>query len=65
MHQQLEPFIGNIEGFIKFLTEMLGWEIEIDDKRIRIDENKEYCVCPIAEGTEGKVTFGLRDDAAY
>lgn len=65
MEQQLEPYIGDIEGFIKFLTESLGWVIEVDEKRIRIDENKEYCVCPIAEATEGKVSPGLCDCSAH
>ena len=65
MDQQLEPYIGNIEGFMRFLTETLGWVVEMDDKRIRIDENKEYCVCPIAEATEGNVPSGLCDCSAH
>lgn len=65
MDQQLEPYIDDIEGFIKFLTETLEWIIEMDGQKIRIDENKEYCVCPIAEATEGKVSSGLCDCSAH
>lgn len=56
MDQLIEPFIGNLEAFIVFLTKEWGWIVNYDDQEhvIIADENKEYCVCPIVRSMEGK-----------
>lgn len=65
MDQQLKPFIGDIDSFINYLTETLGWVIERGSERIRIDENKDYCVCPIAEALGNRVSPALCDCSAH
>ena len=50
MEEALEPYIGDLDGFIFFLTKTYGWIITRgeDGKTIYADENKNACVCPIA-----------------
>lgn len=53
MDELLADYVGNIEGFVTFLTEQWGWIISYDKTNgiIIADENKPNCVCPIvAEG---------------
>lgn len=57
MESALEPFVGDLEGFISFLTETYDWKITCSDdgKTIYADENKDFCVCPVAEKLKGDV----------
>jgi hypothetical protein len=50
MDSQLAEYEGNIDKFIAFLQNNWGWKVDYDkEKKILIaDENKNYCVCPIA-----------------
>lgn len=54
----LENYIGNLQGFISFLDAEWGWKTTIskDGNTILVDENKDYCVCPIAEKVKGEVS---------
>ncbi len=49
MNAVLEPYKGNLSGFIAFLEQEWGWKVVFNpDKKILIaDENKAKCVCPI------------------
>jgi len=49
MDDLLEEYVGNLDGFVTFLTEQWGWKITYDKENgiIIADENKSKCVCPI------------------
>lgn len=51
MDMLLTEYEGNLEKFIQFLQNSWDWKIDYDpQKNILIaDENKNYCVCPIAQ----------------
>ena len=55
MEQQLEKYVGDMEGFIEFLHNEYGWIVCIDNEnnRLLVDENKDYCVCPITRLSRG------------
>jgi hypothetical protein len=55
MDAVLEPFVGNIEGFIGFLETNWGWKITYKkgDRTLLADENKNYCVCPLVNKAKG------------
>lgn len=61
MDDKLEAYIGDLDGFLSFLTETYGWQItrSEDGKTITVDENKEYCVCPVANQIKGDVSHAL------
>lgn len=67
MDYLLESYVGDLNGFINFLHREYGWIIQIDseNKRITVDENKSYCVCPITEALQGKVSSVLCDCSAH
>lgn len=48
----LLEYRGNLPKFISFLEEKWGWKIKYDKANnfILADENKNYCVCPVAKG---------------
>ena len=50
MDTLLAEYKGDLDKFTVFLREKWGWKVDYDkEKRILIaDENKNYCVCPIA-----------------
>lgn len=52
----LQPFVGDLEAFIEFLTKEWGWIINYnaEDKMLTADENKDFCVCPIVNSTDDK-----------
>ena len=56
MDELLSEYVGNIEGFIDFLTRQWGWKITYDHIKsiIIADENKPVCVCPIVTAAKGK-----------
>lgn len=58
MDHMLDPYVGDLEGFISFLEDTLGWVItrSEDGKTILADENKPFCVCPIAANTQEAIS---------
>jgi predicted hydrocarbon binding protein len=56
MDELLSEYVGNIEGFIEFLTSQWGWKITYDKTKgiLIADENKSVCVCPIVAASKGK-----------
>lgn len=49
MENIIENFIGNLDGFLDFLSAEWCWIINKsdDNRKIIIDENKNFCVCPV------------------
>lgn len=49
MDDIIKTFKGNLNGFLDFLSQTWGWKINKsdDNKKIVIDENKNFCVCPV------------------
>lgn len=45
----IQNFKGNLSGFLVFLCDTWGWKVTLcnNEKKIIIDENKDYCVCPV------------------
>ncbi len=58
MDDAIEPYIGNLEGFISYLENTYGWIVTCseDGGSLLIDENKDVCVCPIVNKVNGKVS---------
>ncbi len=58
MDRMLAPYVGDLEGFISFLENTLGWIItrSEDKKTIFADENKPSCVCPIAANVQETIS---------
>lgn len=59
MDKILDRYVGDLEGFLKFLTETWGWIVECDllKQEIIANENKEFCVCPVKESyKEGQLS---------
>lgn len=56
MDNILQPFVGDLEGFIEFLTKEWGWIVKYNakEKTLIADENKEFCVCPIVNNMDDK-----------
>ena len=67
MDRLLEKYVTDLNGFIDFLQKEYGWIIQInnDNKNIIVDENKDYCVCPITAALHGKVSSLLCDCSAH
>jgi hypothetical protein len=50
-------FLGDLMGFIEFLEKEYGWIVTYQEARgLLIDENKDYCVCPITTVLNGNVS---------
>lgn len=49
MNDIVQNYIGNLDEFLDFLSDTWNWKItKFDDgKKIVIDENKDFCVCPV------------------
>ena len=49
MDAMLSDFHGDLDKFIRYIEGAWGWEIHYDEsaKVLLVDENKDYCVCPI------------------
>ncbi|MBE0698419.1 MAG: hypothetical protein IH586_16000, partial [Anaerolineaceae bacterium] len=49
MDTTLAPFLGDLPGFLRFISQSWGWVIDYNEQAgtISIDENKDYCVCPL------------------
>lgn len=56
LEPMLEKYIGDIQGFIDFMSREHGQIIKYDENTntILVDENKSYCVCPITQSMDGK-----------
>ncbi|MGF7141748.1 hypothetical protein HNQ56_000158 [Anaerotaenia torta] len=67
MDQLLEKYVGDLDRFIDFLHREYGWIVRVDreNKRLLVDENKDYCVCPITTALQGKVSPALCDCSAH
>jgi len=57
----LAGYVGDLEGFIHALEEKFGWKIDYDkeSKTILVNENKDYCVCPMANLKKGGMSAML------
>jgi hypothetical protein len=49
MDKQMQAFKGRLDPFLDHIGKEWGWKIAYDKQAgvIRIDENKDYCVCPL------------------
>lgn len=58
MDQILEKYVGDLPAFISFLEKEWRWKISLseDGSQLLIDENKDFCVCPITQKVQGKVS---------
>ena len=56
MNDVLQPYVGEIEKFITFLSTEWGWVIEYDKNKQQIiaNENKKVCVCPVLPPDKNK-----------
>lgn len=54
----LEKFVGDLPAF---LEKEWGWKVTVseDGSQLLIDENKDFCVCPITQNVQGKVSGTL------
>ena len=54
----IEDYIGDLPGFLAFLEKEWGWRTAFseDGTRLLIDENKDFCVCPITQRVQGPVS---------
>ena len=61
MDKVLEKYTGDLPLFISFLEKEWGWKIEYseDGHQLLVDENKDYCVCPVTKNIQGKVSGNL------
>ena len=61
MDNILEKYVGNLSSFISFLEKEWGWKITYseDGQQLLVDENKDFCVCPIVNNIQGKVSDKL------
>lgn len=58
MDNILEKYIGKLSEFITFLEHEWGWKITADSKqqKLLVDENKNFCCCPISAKLDGNVS---------
>ena len=61
MDNILVKYVGNLPAFISFLEKEWGWKITYseDGSQLLVDENKDFCVCPITQNVQGKVSSVL------
>lgn len=55
MDEMLAEYVGDLEKFIHFIEEKWGWKIDYNKstKTLVANENKNFCVCPIAVHKNG------------
>lgn len=55
LEPMLERYVGDLEGFIDFMSKEHGQVIKPDriQNIILVDENKDHCVCPITQSIKG------------
>lgn len=49
MERILLPMRGDLNGFLKFLSDEWGWIVTRSGNKILVDENKDFCVCPLCK----------------
>lgn len=49
MEESLSPMKGDLPKLISFLTHRWGWLVKQEGNKLYIDENKQYCVCPMCK----------------
>lgn len=49
MEELLAPLKGDLDGFLAFLSREWGWVITQCGEKILVDENKDFCVCPLCQ----------------
>jgi hypothetical protein len=51
MDELLQPYIGDLESFHSFIEKKWGWKVDYrkEENYLVADENKNYCVCPMAD----------------
>lgn len=56
MDEMLKDYIGNLPGFLEFISKEWGWKITVDNnsRLIYADENKDFCVCPLVKDKKNK-----------
>lgn len=61
MENLIQDYIGNMPDFLTFLQREWGWRITVseDENTILIDENKDFCVCPVAQTMGGQIPKNL------
>lgn len=57
MDEITKKYRGNLKGFIDFLEKEFCWIItsEQKEKKLIIDENKDFCVCPVTAALKDTV----------
>ena len=57
MDEIINNYVGNLDCFLDFLSDAWGWKItkSDDNKKIIVDENKDYCVCPVVHQIKDNV----------
>ena len=58
MEETLQKYIGDLTGFIEFISKEWGWIITFNPEKNEIiaDENKNFCVCPIVANSTKKIS---------
>ncbi len=53
----LNPYLGKVKEFNSFIEKEWGWRISYDENKgeIIVDENKDYCVCPLMKNSTSKL----------
>jgi hypothetical protein len=55
MDEVLKPYEGELEQFNGYIAKEWGWKIDYnrEEDLLIVDENKNYCVCPMVHPNEG------------
>lgn len=55
--KMVNPYIGNPDDFLDFLKDSWSWVVTNNqrDRKLIIDENKPFCVCPLLKNSTGKL----------
>lgn len=58
MNVILEDYVGDLDGFINYLCNTYNWLVTYseDKRKLLIDENKDFCVCPVTQSLNGSVS---------
>lgn len=61
MDEVIQKYIGDLAGFLAFLEKEWGWKTRIteDGTKIIIDENKDFCVCPVVNALKENIPYSI------
>jgi len=61
MDNLLEKYVGDLPAFVVYLEKEWGWKVIFSEggSRLLVDENKDFCVCPITRSLHGNVSGNL------